>query len=85
MIERDKLRISVTDIGLGIRKRDQSSMFKMFGTIKDTKRGINTKGIGLGLVISKLIVEKFNGEIHFFSKYKKGTTFFYTFEMEKDI
>jgi signal transduction histidine kinase len=58
-------------------------MFKMFGTIKDTKRGINTKGIGLGLVISKLIVEKFNGEINFFSKYKKGTTFFYTFEIEK--
>ena len=58
-------------------------MFKMFGTIKDTKRGINTKGIGLGLVISKLIVEKFTGEINFFSKYKKGTTSFYTFEIEK--
>ena len=53
----------------------------MFGTIKHQKKGINTKGIGLGLCISKLIVEKFNGKINFFSKYKDGTTFFYTFQV----
>ena len=57
-------------------------MFKMFGTNKDTKRGINTNGIGLGLVISKMIVEKFNGKINFFSKHKKGTTFFYSFDTQ---
>ena len=33
----------------------------MFGTFKNTKKGINTKGIGLGLVISKLIVGNFKG------------------------
>ena len=51
----------------------------MFGTIKHQKKGINTKGIGLGLHISKLIVEKFKGKINFFSKFRHGTTFFYTF------
>ena len=56
-------------------------MFQMFGTIKHKKKGINTKGIGLGLCISKLIVEKFGGSINFFSKYKKSTTFFYSFEV----
>lgn len=58
---KNKLRVSVTDNGLGIKNRDKGKMFQIFGTIKDRKRGINTKGIGLGLVISKLIVEKFNG------------------------
>ena len=53
----------------------------MFGTIKHERRGINTKGIGLGLYISKLIVEKMNGKINFFSKYRHGTTFFYTFQV----
>lgn len=43
---------------------------------------LNTNGIGLGLVISKLIVTKFNGYIDFVSKHKKGSTFFYTFETQ---
>ena len=52
----------------------------MFMSIKNIKKKINTSGIGLGLCISKLIVNKFNGEINFNSKYKKGSTFWYTFE-----
>ena len=76
----EKLRISVTDNGHGIKKKNQTKLFKMFGTFKDTKRGLNTNGIGLGLVISKKIVEKFGGVIKFYSKYKRGTTFFFTFE-----
>lgn len=41
------------------------------------------QGIGLGLVISQMIVKKFNGQIDFLSKYKKGSTFFFNFELEK--
>ena len=51
--QKEMLRISVTDNGQGIKKKYQSKLFKMFGTFKDTKRGLNTNGIGLGLVISK--------------------------------
>ena len=36
-------------------------------------------GIGLGLVISKMIVKKFDGNINFISEYEKGTTFYFTF------
>ena len=58
----------------------------MYGTVRHEKKGVNIKGIGLGLCISKLIVEKFNGKINFFSQYNKGTTFFYSFEViEYDI
>ena len=77
------VRISVTDNGIGIKNKNKDKLFKLFGSIKSEKRRVNTNGIGLGLVISKLIVGKFNGIIDFDSKYKKGSTFFYTFELEE--
>ena len=55
-------------------------MFQLFSSIKDEKSGINVGGIGLGLVISKMIVNKFNGDIDFESTYKKGSNFYFTFE-----
>ena len=79
---KDILVVSVIDSGMGIKEKNQSKLFKLFGSIKDQKRKINTQGIGLGLVISKLIVEKFNGKIDFISKYKHGSTFFFSFELE---
>ena len=63
------IKVYVRDSGIGIKKEDQSKLFKMFGSIKDSKRKFNTQGIGLGLVISKMIVQKFGGEIKFKSKY----------------
>ena len=81
-LENNFLRLSVVDNGKGIKYKNQDKLFKMFGSFKDEKRKINTNGIGLGLVISKLIVNKFNGYIDFVSKPKKGSTFFYTFEIE---
>lgn len=75
------IRLSVVDNGKGIKVKNQDKLFKLFGSVKDERRGINTNGIGLGLVISKLIVTKFGGYIDFVSKHKKGSTFFYTFEI----
>ena len=43
---------------------------------------LNTKGIGLGLSISKLIVNKFNGTIDFKSD-DNGSNFYFTFEIEE--
>ena len=60
----------MTDNGNGIKKKDQEKLFKIFGSIKNEKKGINTNGIGLGLVISKLIAQRFGGDIDFYSKYK---------------
>ena len=42
---------------------------------------VNTNGIGLGLVISQLIVNKFNGKIDFDSKFGEGSSFYFTFEV----
>ena len=59
-------------------------LFKLFGSIKDSKSKFNINGIGIGLVICKMIVEKFKGQIGFKSKYMKGTEFFFTFELNKN-
>ena len=48
--------VSVIDNGYGIKEKNKDKLFKLFGSIKDEKKGINMQGIGLGLVISKLIV-----------------------------
>jgi len=50
----------VKDSGCGIKKDDQKKLFKLFGFLDSTKE-INTKGIGLGLHISKKIVDEFGG------------------------
>ena len=47
-----KIVISVKDTGVGISADDQQNLFKMFGTVKNTRQ-MNTGGIGLGLFICK--------------------------------
>lgn len=75
--------MSVIDSGIGIRREDKAKLFKMFGSIKDEAKMINTRGIGLGLVISKMIVEKFNGIINFKSEYQQGSEFYFSFKTEE--
>ena len=53
----------------------------MFGMHDNNQ--ISTKGIGLGLSISNLIVKKFNGAIDFTSEVGVGSNFFFTFELNE--
>ena len=51
------IQIQVEDTGIGIRKQDQDKLFKLFGFLDATKE-LNTKGVGLGLHISKKIINQ---------------------------
>ena len=75
-----KIRVIVMDNGSGIEDKNKQKLFKLFSSFKDEKRKINVNGIGLGLVISRLIVAKFDGYIDFISTFKKGSSFYFTFE-----
>ena len=66
------LRFSVADHGLGIPKDVQRRIFEPFFT---TKSHIETGGLGLGLSVSKSMVEAMGGRINFKSKRDKGTVF----------
>ena len=48
----------------------------MFGSEQNT-----TNGIGFGLLISKLQVNEFDGDIDFDSVWEEGSTFFFTFKL----
>ena len=69
-----KLNIIIEDTGVGIKETDLSKLFKYFGKLKD-QHNINKKGTGLGLNISKRIVESMGGEIAVESTFGEGTKF----------
>ena len=69
------LTVSVTDTGIGIDQNDLSKLFKNFSKIKASQH-VNIEGIGLGLAISKALVEANAGQIYVESEgIGKGTTF----------
>ena len=51
-----KLTGSVRDSGVGIKQEDITKLFRFFGKISSTK-DINKGGMGLGLTISKMIIQ----------------------------
>lgn len=70
------ITFSVSDTGIGISQEDQERLFQSFTQID----GSFTKqygGSGLGLVISKQLVELMGGEIWLISEKNKGSTFFF--------
>jgi len=69
--------ISVKDSGIGIAKKDQPRLFAKFFRADNALR-IQTEGSGMGLFVSKTIIEKHNGKIWFESKEGEGTTFYIT-------
>lgn len=70
------VRIAVADTGYGISKDNQKQMFQKFFRIKETAS--QNTGTGLGLVITKHIIEAHNGRIWLESEEGEGTTFFFT-------
>jgi len=71
-----KLKISVVDSGIGIRKEDQAKLFNDFMMIEgESTKFLNKQGSGLGLSLSKYLADKLNHEIKFKSKYNEGSTF----------
>ena len=65
--------IKVQDEGVGIKQEDYDKLFKKFSRLENHLTS-KTQGNGLGLYITKQLVEKMNGEISFTSS-EKGTTF----------
>lgn len=68
--EKDKIRIDVTDNGIGIENNDKSKIFEMYYMSSNRE-----KGSGLGLFLVKEALEKLEGEILVKSVKGEGSTF----------
>ncbi len=64
------VEINISDTGIGISEEDQKKIYEYFFTTKPSG-----KGTGLGLPISRNIIQKLGGSISFESQLGKGTTF----------
>ena len=69
----DKHLLSFSDNGIGIDETYHERIFEMFQRLHDYK---SYEGSGIGLAMTKKIIEKLNGRIYLSSELGKGTTFF---------
>ncbi|HET7788561.1 MAG TPA: sensor histidine kinase, partial [Myxococcales bacterium] len=74
------LRVDVQDNGPGIRRADHETVFEKFRQVGDTLQG--KPGTGLGLPISRRIVEHFGGRLWVESELGKGATFSFVLPLE---
>lgn len=81
--ENGSARFEITDEGPGISAEDQQKLFKKFsqvGADVDAKRG----GSGLGLMISRQIIDAHKGDIGCRSQIGKGSTFWFTVPLSQN-
>lgn len=74
LLQERKLIVKVIDTGIGIPKEKQNALFQSFSQV-DGSYTRQYGGTGLGLVISKQLLELMNGDVFFQSDYGKGSVF----------
>lgn len=77
----DRVRIAVSDTGIGIAEADIARIFEEFRQIATIGRG-SRSGTGLGLAITRRLVEMLGGEISVSSREGEGSTFAVTLPLE---
>lgn len=70
----NNIKISVIDNGIGISEENQDRIFNEFYQIRNEKEEMLI-GAGIGLTLTKKLVELHNGSIHLESELDKGSTF----------
>ncbi len=70
----EKMQITVSDTGIGIRPEDMEKLYDSFSRLEET-RNRNIEGTGLGLNITKQLVDMMDGTMEVKSEYGSGTEF----------
>ena len=82
IIFQDEVVFQVTDTGIGIPKGEQNKIFQRFFRASNTTH--LARGTGLGLYLTKLMIELSGGRVWFKSIQNKGTTFFVMLPVYKE-
>ncbi len=77
-----RVQLEVRDTGIGMTEEFLEKIYDSF-TREDSKRVHKTEGTGLGMAITKYIVDTMGGTIRVESTLGKGTHFFVTLDLEK--
>jgi PAS domain S-box-containing protein len=78
-----ELQFKVTDTGIGIPEEHGEMIFEKFSQV-DSSTTRTFGGAGLGLSISKSLVELMNGKIWFESEVGNGSTFYFSLPLKLD-
>ena len=78
---KNSIKIYVSDSGPGIEKEELNDIFTLF---YQSKIGIQSKGSGIGLALTKELIEVHRGKIEVTSNSIEGTTFIITFPITKE-
>jgi PAS domain S-box-containing protein len=78
-----EIKFKIEDTGVGIPQDQQERVFSKFFRGANVMK-LETGGTGLGLFISKNIIEAHGGKIWFYSKENEGTTFYFTLPLKRD-
>ena len=85
---KDSIPVNITfyvkDSGIGIPSEQHGNVFKPFVRIVQTNKKLY-RGAGVGLTITRRLVELLEGEIRIESEPKKGTTIFFTLPIVKTV
>jgi len=73
----DKIQVSVTDSGIGIKENDLEKLFERFYRVESTQTK-TISGFGIGLYLSAEIIRRHRGRIWAESTYGTGSTFYFT-------
>lgn len=76
----NKALVSVRDFGPGINKGQQERIFTRFYRVEDM--AVHISGLGIGLFISKEIIERHNGRLWVESEVDKGSVFFFEIPLD---
>ncbi|MEW6541511.1 MAG: ATP-binding protein [Bacillota bacterium] len=79
---REFIEIAVSDTGIGIKPEDQNKLFKPFSQLESSYNK-KYEGTGLGLALTKKLVELHNGMIWVESEFGRGSTFTLTLPLKQ--